>query len=269
MPARTCRGALLGALAILLGTGACSTHGPDQQSGGSPALSTVTSTAPGTVTSAGTSTASSSGSGPECGRPITGPHRYLSGSVSTHTDVLLLGSGPRGVVVGAQANGGICQTLAYAQTLTARGYHLALFDWMADYAADLTTAARALLADGAEKIVVGGFSRGALVGLGVAPSLGPAVVGVLSVSGGPSLTEGFPTIASLARFAGPILLVSSTDDPTFPHGTSARIASAHTAGPNTLLIVPGSQHALALLNGSQGTRITGAIDAFLHRVLGG
>jgi dienelactone hydrolase len=215
------------------------------------------------------STASSTGSDPECGVPIPGPHRYLSGAESTHTNVLLLGSGPRGVVVGAQANGGICQTLAYAQTLTARGYHVAVFDWMADWAADMTTAARALLADGARKIVVGGFSRGALVGLGVAPSLGRAVVGVFSVSGGPSPTEGFPTIASLARFAGPILLVSSADDPVFPHGTSARIASAHTAGPNTLLIVPGSQHALALLDGTQGPRITSAIDAFLHRLLGG
>jgi len=265
MPARTSRYVLLGALAILLGTVACSTHGPGQRSGGSPTLSTDVSTASSTVTSTG----SGSGSEPECGVPITGLHRYLSGSVSTHTDVLLLGSGPRGVVVGAQANGGICQALAYAQTLTARGYHVAVFDWMADYAADLTTAAHALLAAGARKIVVGGFSRGALVALGVAPSLGRAVVGVFSVSGGPSLTEGFPTIASLARFAGPILLVSSTDDPVFPHGTSARIASAHTAGPNTLLIVPGSQHALALLNGSQGPRVTSAIDAFLHRLLGG
>jgi len=265
MPSRTSRCALLGALAILLGTVACSTHGPDARDGGPPASSTITSTAP----NSGTSSASSTSSEPECGVPITGPHRYLSGSVSTHTDVLLLGRGPRGVVVGAQANGGICQTLAYAQTLTARGYHVAVFDWMADYATDLTTAARALLADGARKIVVGGFSRGALVGLGVAPSLGRAVVGVFSVSGGPSLTEGFPTIASLARFAGPILLVSSTDDPTFPQGTSTRIARAHTAGPNTLLVVPGSQHALALLDGSQGGRITSAIDAFLHRLLGG
>jgi hypothetical protein len=198
MPSRTSRCALLGALAILFCVVACGTHGPDQRGGRSPAPSTVTSLAANSVTS----TASSTGSEPECGVPITGPHRYLSGSVITHTDVLLLGSGPRGVVVGAQANGGICQTLAYAQTLTARGYHVAVFDWMADYAADLTTAARALLADGARKLVVGGFSRGALVGLGVAPSLGRTVVGVFSVSGGPSLTEGFPTIASLARFAG-------------------------------------------------------------------
>jgi pimeloyl-ACP methyl ester carboxylesterase len=61
-------------------------------------------------------------------------------------------------------------------------------------------------------VVLGGFSRGALVALGVAPRLGPRVVGVISISGGPSPSEGFPTIRSLAAFRGPVLLVSSKDE---------------------------------------------------------
>jgi len=256
---------LLGVLAILLCTVACSTRGADKRDGGSPASSAAASAAASTAPS----TASSTVTEPECGVPIAGRHRYLPISASRQTNVLLLGSGPRGVVVGAQANGGICQTLDYAQTLTARGYHVAVFDWIADYAGEMTTAARVLLTNGAREVVVGGFSRGALVGLGIAPSLGRRVVGVFSVSGGPSAIEGFPTIALLARFAGPILLVCSADDSVFPQGTSARIARAHTAGPSSLLVVPGSEHALALLDGSQGPRIKSAIDTFLRHVLGG
>ena len=124
----------------------------------------------------------------------------------------------------------------------------------------------ALLADGARRVVLGGFSRGALVALGVAPRLGPRVVGVISISGGPSPSEGFPTIRSLAAFRGPILLVSSKDDPVFPPGTSAVIAAAHP-GPDTLLVVPGSEHALQLLDGPYSHRINTAIGAFLARLL--
>ena len=152
---------LLGVLAILLCTVACSTRGADKRDGGSPASSAAASAAASTAPS----TASSTVTGPECGVPIAGRHRYLPISASRQTNVLLLGSGPRGVVVGAQANGGICQTLDYAQTLTARGYHVAVFDWIADYAGEMTTAARVLLTNGAREVVVGGFSRGALVGL--------------------------------------------------------------------------------------------------------
>jgi pimeloyl-ACP methyl ester carboxylesterase len=140
---------------------------------------------------------------PYCG-VITGRHRYLA-SPPARNAVLLLGTGPRGVVLGAQANGGICQVLPIAQQFVRRGYHVVVFDWSIDntnYAADMTRATRALLADGARRVVLGGFSRGALVALGAAPEPGPRIVGVISISGGPSPSEGFPTIRSLAAFRG-------------------------------------------------------------------
>jgi len=172
-------------------------------------------------------------------------------------------------VLGAQANGGICQILPIAQQFARRGYHVVVFDWSIDntnYAADMTRATRTLLADGARRVVLAGFSRGALVALGVAPKLGPRIAGVISISGGPSPSEGFPTIRSLAAFRGPILLVSSKNDPVFPPRTGAAIVAAHH-GPNTLLMVPGNEHALQLLNGPYSHRINTAIDAFLARLL--
>ena len=179
---------------------------------------------------------------------------------------MLLGTGPRGIVLGAQANGGICQILPIAQRLQARGYHIAVFDWGTNYATDMTRATRAVLSDGAQRVVLGGFSRGALVGLGIAPRLGRQVAGVISISGGPSASEGFSTIRSLSAYRGPILLVSSKDDPVFPPGTSASIAAAHH-GPDTLLVVPGSEHGLDLLDGPYSQRIIAAIDSFLANVL--
>jgi hypothetical protein len=62
----------------------------------------------------------SSPAGPACGVTITGRHRYLAPPPARNA-VLLLGAGPRGIVLGAQANGGICQVLPIAQQPPATG----------------------------------------------------------------------------------------------------------------------------------------------------
>ncbi len=239
---------------VFAGSGCSLTSSPSHADGSGPAPPAA-------------ATSPSPAAAPYCGA-IAGRHRYLA-SPPARNAVLLLGTGPRGIVLGAQANGGICQVLPIAQQLAGRGYHVAAFDWSIDstnYAADMTRAARALLADGARRVILGGFSRGALVALGVAPRLGPRVLGVISISGGPSPSEGFPTIRSLAAFRGPILLVSSKTDPVFPPGTTAAIAAAHH-GPSTVLMLPGSEHALQLLDGPYSHRINRAINAFLARLL--
>jgi dienelactone hydrolase len=203
---------------------------------------------------------------PRCTEPDEGRYLHAAGHTRV-TPVLLLGTGPRGVVVGAQANGGICQMLEFGRELVGKGYHVAVFDWTSPYDEAMMTATAALVAEGAEKVVLGGFSRGALVGLGVAPSLGSPIVGVFSVSGGPSAPEGFGTIESLSMFQGPILLIGSENDPLFPAATTQSIAAAH-AGPETVLIVPGSSHALALLSGPDASRVQASLDEFLVQAWG-
>lgn len=204
---------------------------------------------------------------PECVGRAEGRLEQRRSAPGTVTPVLLLGDGPRGVVVGAQANGGICQTVPFARELVARGYHVALFEWRDPYAAAMTAASAALEAAGIRRLVLAGFSRGAVVALGVAPELGPRVAGVIAVSGGPSPTEGFPTLRSVSRFDGPELLVGSTDDDVFPPGTNKAIAARHD-GAETVVEVPGYDHALALLDGDHAVRVRRAIRDFLAYVLG-
>ena len=251
---------LLPVIMLLLGVAACRAGGPITAGETSHGPSIAPAATPTAIDAAGMPVVR-----PACAASDAGRYLHASGS-SGITPVLLLGNGPRGVVVGAQANGGICQVLPFARALVGEGYHVAVFDWIRPYGEAMTTATRALLGDGATSTVLGGFSRGALVGLGIAESVGPAVVGVFSVSGGPSSSEGFPSIASLVTFHGPILLVASENDPVFPPGTSPAIAAAH-AGRDTVVIVPGSAHALELLDGADGARIRAAIDDFLHQVL--
>jgi hypothetical protein len=248
---------LLAAIMLLFGLAACGPAG--STTAGGPGQTPATSAPP-------TDAAGKPIVRPRCATSDGGSYLHATGP-SSITPVLILGSGPRGVVVGAQANGGICQLLPFARTLLAKGYHVAVFDWGQPYGDAMTAAARALLEDGATRVALGGFSRGALVALGVAESVGPATVGVFSVSGGPSSSEGFPTIASLSTYHGPILLIMGKGDAVFPPGTTEAIAAAHD-GDETVLVVAGSAHALALLDdGDDGPPVRAALDDFLARVL--
>ena len=183
------------------------------------------------------------------------------------TPVGLLGErGERGVVLGAQSNGGICQMVPYASEVAALGYRVAVLEWRGDRTASMAAAVRAITTDGATRVVVGGFSEGAVIGLGGASTFGPQVVGVLAVSGGPDREDGYPDIASVSRFAGPLLLVRGKDDTVFPADTEARIAAAH-AGTERVVVLEGSEHALALLDGTNGPRVRAEVTDFLAAVL--
>lgn len=250
------------ATVLLLAAGCAHTDG---RAATAPSLSTATTQASLSPSPVPTDAAGRPIVRPSCLEPGEGRYLHFAGP-KVIASVLILGGGPRGVVVGAQANGSICQTLAFGRLLARRGYHVAVFDWQDPYAETMITATKALIADGASRVVLGGFSRGALVALGVAPAMGPKVVGVFSVSGGPSASEGFPTVASLSRYPGPILLISGADDAVFPKGTTEAIAKAH-GEPETVLVVPGAAHALGLLDGTDGARVQAAIDLFLSQTL--
>jgi pimeloyl-ACP methyl ester carboxylesterase len=232
----------------------CSSDGPD-------------AAPPRNSTSSSPSTAVDPPQRPDCVGPDTG--RFLTPAYGPDAwdQILLLGSGTRGVVVGAQGNGDLCQTLPFAQQLVAHGYQVAVFDWRlnSENSEAMAAATRALAAAGAERIVVGGFSRGAVIGLGLSPDLGSSVVGVLSVSGGPFETDGYPTIRSVSQFRGPLLLVAAREDWVFAKGISQSIAARHP-GREDLLVVPGREHALALLDGPHAEQVMAAIYRFLARV---
>lgn len=205
---------------------------------------------------------------PDC---LPGPSSFENVPTGTRfaTPVALLGDrGSRGVVLGAQSNGGICQMVSFATEVASHGYRVAILEWGPDNTAAMTAAVHTITADGATRIVVGGFSEGAVIGLGAASKLGPHVAGVVAVSGGPSPDDGYPTVASVSGFPGPLLLVSARDDPVLPAGTDAAIAAAHE-GRETVLALDGYDHALRLLDGDQAPRVRQVIFAFLRSVLQG
>lgn len=246
------RSALLAAVAVVAAA-ACGSaaHGPGGSAGSA------------VPTSSGSSSAAIER--PSCVGPHEGVYLEQPAGPGINIPVLILGKGPRGVVVGAQANGDICDTVDFARELAGHGYHVAIFDWEQPYSDAMAAATTALANAGALKIVVGGFSRGAVIGLGAAHQLGPRVVGVMAVSGGPSESEGYPTLRSESTFPGPILLICSRDDWVFPKGTCPAIAALHK-GPQVLLMLAGSDHAIVLLEDEHAGEVRAAIYRFLAQV---
>ena len=203
---------------------------------------------------------------PDC-IPASATFANVPSGTDLVTPVALLGTpGDRGVVLGSQSNGGICQMVPFASEVAERGYRVAVIEWRGDRTDSMAAAVRTMTADGARRVVVGGFSEGAVIGLGGAATFGPTVVGVVAVSGGPSREDGYPSIASVSGFPGPLLLARARDDSVFPADTEKRIAAAH-AGKETVLVLDGYEHALALLRGEHGPELRRAIYAFLAEVL--
>ena len=54
-----------------------------------------------------------------------------------------------------------------------RGYRVAVIEWRGDRTDSMAAAVRTMTADGARRVVVGGFSEGAVIGLGGASAFGP------------------------------------------------------------------------------------------------
>jgi pimeloyl-ACP methyl ester carboxylesterase len=166
---------------------------------------------------------------PDC-IPASATFANVPSGTDLVTPVALLGTpGDRGVVLGSQSNGGICQMVPFASEVAERGYRVAVIEWRGDRTDSMAAAVRTMTADGATRVVVGGFSEGAVIGLGGAASFGPTVVGVVAVSGGPSREDGYPSIASVSGFPGPLLLVRARDDAVFP-GTPRRGSRLRTRG---------------------------------------
>jgi pimeloyl-ACP methyl ester carboxylesterase len=170
------------------------------------------------------------------------------------------------VVVGAQADGGICQTRLSADTWRA-------LDTTLPCSTGPTTSPWTFAeqhSNWSPLVRLEWSSVASLVGRSL-PSAqhqpsAHASSGCFRSAAVHHPSRATPTIASLSRFHGPILLVCSAHDPVFPHGTSRAIAEAHH-GRSLLLAVPGYAHALALLSGASGRRVESAIERFLVRRL--
>jgi pimeloyl-ACP methyl ester carboxylesterase len=187
---------------------------------------------------------------------------------------VVLGHGPRGVVLAHQSRGDLCSWLPFARTLAHAGYRVLPFDFAGygasssspreDLAADVAAAGRALRDDGAKRVVYLGASAGGTASLAAAGG-SPAPAGVISLSG-PALYNKLDAGAVVREVDVPLLLIAARGDRAFAGDQTTLYKAARTKDKQVVLVA-GYDHGVDLLAGPARARVNNLILAFLRRHL--
>ncbi|MFL6074316.1 MAG: alpha/beta hydrolase [Mycobacteriales bacterium] len=177
-------------------------------------------------------------------------------------DGVLLGSGPRGVVLSHQSDGNLCQWLDFGRQLAGQGYHVALWDCCgADPAASLASVVTLLRQAGASKVTLVGASMGAKISIIGGAQVSPPVDGVVALSPEEYL-RAIEIAPYAARLAVPFLCVTADQDPYGSGPMCPKFVAAARTPDRRELRVPGTDHGIALLH---DTGVESAVLAFLAR----
>ena len=187
---------------------------------------------------------------------------------------VVLGRGPRAVILAHQGASNLCIWLPYARTLAARGNRVLIFDHRGfgssgqaarstrrdrvDY--DVLGAIKALRARGATSIVLGGASLGAAAVLSAAARAIPPVNGVLSLSS-PSRYERINVLTAARALRVPALFAATEEDHPFTE-EAKELYDACPSPEKQLRVLSGFEHGVFMLRSPDAR---GAVDDFIAR----
>jgi hypothetical protein len=189
---------------------------------------------------------------------------YEAGPADDAFAVVTLGSGERGVVLSPQSDASLCQWVDQMERLAAEGYHVASYDWPLDAAAGIPAAVAALQEGGVEDVALVGASKGGAYSAALADELDPAPVAVVAL--GPPAEFGVDARSEASTYAGPLLVIASTDDASVDVEESREVARADD--PDTFVELPGSAHGVALFDGEHRAEVEGLVDDVLAAAFG-
>jgi pimeloyl-ACP methyl ester carboxylesterase len=184
---------------------------------------------------------------------------WFRASDRTRLAGVVLGKGPRGLVLAHQGGGNLCNWFPYARTLARSGFHVMAFDFRAYGASDIPSrqanvnrldldvvaAVKVLRKRGAKRVVLAGASLGAATVVVVAAQLQPSVNGVVSLSG-PLQVYNLDAEAAARRLQVAALFVAAEDDPGFVDPARSLYADT-VASDKQLIVLPQGGHGTSLL----------------------
>ncbi len=184
------------------------------------------------------------------------------------------GRGATAVLLVHQGNGSLCEWVAYARRLAARGYFALASDLRGHglsqhrsgraanrLAADVAAAAKLSRKLGKRKVFVVGASMGGIASLVAAANVTPPLAGVVSLSS-PARFRGLDALATAPRLRVPVLYVAAEEDDNAGYDFSAdaeRLAAATASTDLQLELVDGDGHGIALLGGP----VRGLVESWL------
>jgi dienelactone hydrolase len=160
---------------------------------------------------------------------------------------VVVGSGPRGIVLAHGQNGDFCEWLAYARDFAAAGYRVLAYDSRSGLRVDLDVAAaiEALRRTGSEHVVVMGSSAGAIAALIGSSSLASAPAAVVSLSA-PASFGPLNALQAVQRLQAPTFFAASEQDDPFV-GDARALYAASASQDKRLEILPGGAHGSGML----------------------
>jgi pimeloyl-ACP methyl ester carboxylesterase len=186
----------------------------------------------------------------------------------------LFGDGPVGVVLShmGRSQDGQDDWAAFASELADRGVRVLTYegrDRLESSWQDVLGAADHLVAAGAERIVLGGASIGAMASMHAATQAPPQVSGVIWLAGVREENGYAFQPAGVAGLGCPVLFIAGEGD-AYGAARDTRELHGWTTTSNELLIVDSIRHGTDILadGGPPATQVRDAMTAFVQRVAG-
>jgi pimeloyl-ACP methyl ester carboxylesterase len=216
-----------------------------------------------------------------CGSELADPSRtfWFRARDGVRLDGAEVGSGSAVVVLAHQDPSDLCPWLGYASMLARSGFRAFLFDFRGyghSEDAESAVAAWRLQDDvagavaearlrGARRVFLVGGSLGGAAVVAAAPTIRPPVDGVVSLSGEIDIdalvgSRGLNPLPIASRIRVPLLLVVSEQD-RLVSPAQMRLLARRVRGPVRVLVLPGGQHGLNLLDAA----LVRTLNAFYRR----
>ena len=161
---------------------------------------------------------------------------------------VVVGSGPRGVVLAHGQNLSFCEWLPYARELAATGYRVLAYNSRSGIGvdADIPATVEALRRTGSPHVIVMGSSAGAIAALIGSTALASAPAAVVSLSA-PASFGPLNALQAVTRLRAPTFFAASENNDPFV-GDARALYAASVAPDKRLEILPGAAHGSAMLS---------------------
>jgi len=172
------------------------------------------------------------------------------------------GSGPA-VVIAYQSDQSMCDVVPLARWLADSGYTGVVVDLSGDWTGVLAAAAGAMRDRGSPSVQLLGASKGGCAAMVAGSQITPPVDSVVSLGGERKLGGGLDADAAVAHSRVPLFVVTSANDGFLTGDEAAVLIRESAATDKKSLILEGSLHGVAMLDGADGQRVRAAILAWL------
>jgi esterase/lipase len=167
------------------------------------------------------------------------------------------------VIIAHQSDETRCDVVPIAAWLRDNHFAAVVVDLAGDWTGVLTAVIEDLRARGHESIQLLGASKGGADAMVVASQVAPPVNAVLSLGGERRVRPDLDSDAAVGRSHVPLLIITSENDGFLNADEAQQLINESASSDKKLLVLPGSLHGFAMLDGPDAQQVRQTILEFL------